>query len=186
VPGRTYGLGIHVTGELKALLESTADASGRSQGQEAAARIEASFDRERRLGDERAVAVLESIGTAAVARFGPGWARDPKAYDEITREGGLAADHFVRWRPTVTEGVPRVARPVGESASAPPVDITDVPDEPATDTRPGSGQRERELMEQLLQSVEHLTRLVEQMLPQPSMTEEPSEPRTEDEARPRS
>jgi hypothetical protein len=44
IPGRIYGLGIKVTGELKGLLDSAADISGLTQSQEASARIKLTFD----------------------------------------------------------------------------------------------------------------------------------------------
>jgi hypothetical protein len=156
LPGRIYGLGIHVTGELKALLENAADASGRSQGQEAALRIEASFDRERRLGGSRAVALLEALGAAAVAAYGDGWVDDDKAYDEVTRDrDGLWAEHLVRWRPVVTDA-PRVARP-------------DLPVDQASDLPPpGPPQRDQELLQRLLQLLEEVAGMLGRMAEPPN------------------
>jgi hypothetical protein len=142
---------------LKALLENAADASGRSQGQEAALRLEASFDRERRLGGSRAVALLEALGAAAVAAYGYGWIDDDKAYDEVTRDrDGLWAEHLVRWRPVVTEG-PRVARP-------------DLPVDQAPVSPPPGPPLQR-----LLQLLESLAPLLEEMRREQSQ-EEPPQP----------
>lgn len=83
VPGRTYGLGITVEGDLKALLEQAADASGLTQSQEAARRLRASFDRDQRAGGQREGALLEAMGAAALAKVGAGWIDDPERFSVV-------------------------------------------------------------------------------------------------------
>jgi hypothetical protein len=164
VPGRVYGLGITVTGEVKALLESAADASGRTQSQEAAARIEAGFDREQRLGGRQAIALFEALGAAGVSRFGTDWASNAAAFYEMT-EGELGREIMKRLRPVWSgEEVPLIARPVSEPAAhQPSIDVTrqrsDVPAQHA-----GSALHEHELIEQLLRALDQTNRLLAQML----------------------
>jgi hypothetical protein len=83
IPGRTYGLGITVEGDLKALLEHAADMSGLTQSQEAALRLRASFDRDQRLGGQRIAALLEAMGAAALAKVGAGWIDDAEKFSVV-------------------------------------------------------------------------------------------------------
>jgi hypothetical protein len=83
IPGRTYGLGITVEGDLKALLEHAADASGLTQSQEAARRLRASFDRDQRAGGQREGALLEAMGAAALAKVGAGWINDAERFSIV-------------------------------------------------------------------------------------------------------
>jgi len=83
IPGRTYGLGITVEGDLKAQLERAADASGLTQSQEAARRLKASFDRDQRAGGQREGALLEAMGAAALAKVGAHWIDDAERFSVV-------------------------------------------------------------------------------------------------------
>jgi hypothetical protein len=162
--GQKATLNVRASPALKRRLQAAADRADRSLSAEMELRLEASFLGEELRGDERARALIESMATAAVAKFGPGWAGDWRSYWKVTDpRGGLWAEHLVRWRPVVTEGVPPVARRVSEpAADQPPVDVTGQPaDVPAQHA--GSAPPEHELMDQLLHLVEQLNRLVAQM-----------------------
>jgi len=76
-------LGITVEGDLKALLEHAADASGLTQSQEAARRLGASFDRDQRAGGQREGALLEAMGAAALAKVGAGWIDDAERFSVV-------------------------------------------------------------------------------------------------------
>jgi carboxylesterase type B len=96
IPGRTYGLGITVEGDLKALLERAADASGLTQSQEAARRLKASFDRDQRAGGQREAALLEAMGAAALAKVGADWIDDFERFSVVAE----------LWQDMLTEAVP--------------------------------------------------------------------------------
>jgi hypothetical protein len=153
-PREKATLHVRASPALKRRLQAAADRADRSLSAEMELRLEASFRSEDAVGGAQVVALLESMATAALVRFGLGWIHDPDAYDEVTRNDGLWAEHLVRWRPIVT---------VAQAAD-------DIPAESA-----GSPPDERELLEQMLRRLEEVARLLEEMRREQSR-EEPSQP----------
>jgi hypothetical protein len=115
-------LNVRASPALKRRLQAAADRADRSLSAEMELRLEASFRSEDAVGGAQVVALLESLATSALVRFGPGWVHDAHAYDEVTRNDGLWAEHLVRWRPIVTVGPPvvRPDPPVDQAPNYPP------------------------------------------------------------------
>jgi hypothetical protein len=73
--------------------------SGLTQSREAETRLEASFDRDRRVGGPRIQALLEALGAAALARYGPDWIDNPDAFRKVEQ---MWQDMLRTARPPVT------------------------------------------------------------------------------------
>jgi hypothetical protein len=114
-PGKRAPLGLKVTAAVKELLDKTARANGRTQSQEAEARLEASFHSEALLPDVLQLAfgrrlaglliaggeLMQMVGrhSAAIEPGADEWADDPYSYDQ-------AAKAMLEWLQS--------ARPAGE------------------------------------------------------------------------
>jgi len=107
-PGRRYPLGLRVGAEIKQKLDAAAQASGRTQSQEAEARLVWSFDYEARFGGEREAHLFEGVAQSAVAKFGSGWIDDWRRYLEVER---LVQEMLFAARPVSKEGDVPLALP---------------------------------------------------------------------------
>jgi hypothetical protein len=85
VPGQRSALGLRVTWEIKERLDAAARANGRSQSQEAEARIEWSFDHEKQLGGPRTLHLVQLLAAVSQLLF-PNedeWLDDPENYPVV-------------------------------------------------------------------------------------------------------
>jgi hypothetical protein len=141
-------LSFRVRPALKAKMEQAVAEDGRSLMSEIENRIEWSFDHLERLGGERVARLLEGFAQAAVAKFGVGWIDDPTRFEAVEE---LWKGMMIAARPVV-RNAPRVARPAREAAA------DDIPAEGA-----GSARHDHELLEQMLQRIDDVARLLEEM-----------------------
>lgn len=112
-PGTRASLGLKVTADLKAKLEREAERSGRTQSQEAEARLERSFDRQGLLTEALALAYGDAMAArllvvaqamqvaGTIAYMGSGhrldpdrWARDPFSYRQAIVAAMIALWEF--------------------------------------------------------------------------------------------
>lgn len=95
VPGQKFSLGLRITGETKQLLEREADATGRTQSEQATHCIYWYFEHVRRFGGPRSFHLFMLLAETAQVLFPneDDWLNDRASYDQVLRSWTEVLDH---------------------------------------------------------------------------------------------
>jgi hypothetical protein len=85
IPGQKSSLGLRVTGEIKQLLDAEAEATGRTQSEQATVCIESYFTRQAQMGGRRTMHLLQACAEIALGMYEceAEWLDDPQRYAEV-------------------------------------------------------------------------------------------------------